>query len=183
MKKSQKCWSSKPNLIESHFISLSNVFWYGWVPKGLKVLLLVLGNQVLLIFFNMFTLLGMVVEITGAHCRVWLLLGQHSICCHSSQALQNGEPYLDKPNVPCLLHHWCHHGDPWNILLIQALQWKVSCLEILSLKSQPSPQGWMEMRKNTSTTVLSSWPSGLCGTLTGCCSNLPCSSAGSLHQF
>ena len=85
----------------------------------------------------------MVVEITGAHCRVWLLLGQHSICCHSSQALQNGEPYLDKPNVPCLLHHWCHHGDPWNILLIQALQWKVSCLEILSLKSQPSPKvGW-----------------------------------------
>ena len=53
LEKSQKCWSSKPNLIESHFISLSNVFWYGWVPKGLKVLLLVLGNQVLLIFFNL----------------------------------------------------------------------------------------------------------------------------------
>ena len=74
---------------------------------------------------DIFTLVGTVVEIPGIYCRVWLLLGQHSVCCDSSEALQNGDPNMDQQNVLLLfLYGFCF----WlfrHVLPIQTVQRKV----------------------------------------------------------
>ena len=78
-------------------------------------------------FCGRFTILvlGIVVEITGAHSRVWLLLGEHSVCCDSSEALQNGQSDLDQQNVPLLLLYGLCFWLCRDILPVQTVQRKV----------------------------------------------------------
>ena len=74
---------------------------------------------------DIFSLIGICLEIAGAHYGVWLLLREHSVCCDSSEALQNGDPNLDQQNVPILLLYglcfWLFRG----ILSVQAVQRKM----------------------------------------------------------
>ena len=74
---------------------------------------------------DIFTMVGTVVEIPGIYCRVWLLLGQHSVCCDSSEALQNGDPNLDQQNVPILLLYGLCFWLFRVILSVQTVQRKV----------------------------------------------------------
>ena len=74
---------------------------------------------------DIFTLVGTVVEIPGIYCRVWLLLGQHSVCCDSSEALQNGDHNLDQQNVPILLLYGLCFWLFRVILSVQTVQRKV----------------------------------------------------------
>ena len=74
---------------------------------------------------DIFTLLGIVVEIHGTYGRVWLLLGEHSVCCDSSEALQNGDPNMDQQNVPILFLYGLCFWLFRHVLSIQTVQRKV----------------------------------------------------------
>ena len=74
---------------------------------------------------DIFTLVGTVVEIPGIYCRVWLLLGQHSVCCDSSEALQNGDPNMDQQNVLLLFYYGHCFWLFRHVLPIQSVQRKV----------------------------------------------------------
>ena len=74
---------------------------------------------------DIFTLAGTVVEINGTYGRVWLLLGEHSVCCDSSEALQNGDPNMDQQNVPILFLYGLCFWLFRHVLPIQTVQRKV----------------------------------------------------------
>ena len=74
---------------------------------------------------DIFTMVGTVVEIPGIYCRVWLLLGQHSVCCDSSEALQNGDPNMDQQNVLLLFLYGLCFWLFRHVLPIQSVQRKV----------------------------------------------------------